>query len=305
MEYYTKNKVNLFIIGVKKCGTTFYRNVLGNHEKINAGKIKEPNFFLKGLVNEKQFGKGYEKSTHYNFLKDEDSYNNNFSINEDKQYEYLLDASISYIEFSEVAEKIIKYNNDAKIIIFIRHPVSRLYSQYQMDQNQESISKTIEESINLDYIKKNKKWGEDFFYVETSVYYEKIKKYLDVFGNDKVLIIPVDIIEEDQVILKLEKFLDLEIKIGSKLDRNKAVYPRSKFMNNLLCSTGLKKIIKNTVPKSVKDLCNKLYYVNGNVARNTQYTYKVDKEISNKFSKDIENLDKIIPEFKLMERWKL
>ena len=43
----TEKKVNLFIAGAAKCGTTTLHHLLASHPDVYAGPLKEPHFFRK------------------------------------------------------------------------------------------------------------------------------------------------------------------------------------------------------------------------------------------------------------------
>ena len=50
-----------------------------------------------------------------------------------ENYKVVGEASVSYLFYQNVAEKIYKFNNEAKILIILRDPVMRAFSHYLMD----------------------------------------------------------------------------------------------------------------------------------------------------------------------------
>ena len=113
-------KANLFIIGAQKCGTSTLFDNLVKHKNIFGGKIKEKNFFS----NEDLYKKGV------------DSYHNMYPklsiLNKLPENSYFLDASPSYLMRKEAADKIFKYNPNAKFIVMMRNPVDRAFSAWNM-----------------------------------------------------------------------------------------------------------------------------------------------------------------------------
>lgn len=114
------DKANLFIIGAQKCGTsTLYDNLI-KYDSIHGGKIKEKNYFS----HESLFQKGTvwyhnlfpKVSVFYRLPKTH----------------YFLDASPSYLAHKDAADKILKYNPEAKFIVMMRNPIDRAFSAWNM-----------------------------------------------------------------------------------------------------------------------------------------------------------------------------
>ena len=114
------SKSNLFIVGVPKAGTTTLCDYLNQHSDIFLPKIKEPHFFSK-LTPQK----------YTEVVSDEKIYNN---LYKNKTEQYKCDGSTSYFFFSKISSpSIFKYNLNSKIIMILRNPIDRSYSEYQMN----------------------------------------------------------------------------------------------------------------------------------------------------------------------------
>jgi hypothetical protein len=103
-------KVNLFLIGASKCGTTFMHDLLSQHPLIEMSVIKEPRHFQKSM-------------SEVDILE----YHSLFNF--EKGATYYGESSPNYSEttvFTEVPRKIYKYNPNAKIIYLVRNPFERL-----------------------------------------------------------------------------------------------------------------------------------------------------------------------------------
>ncbi|RRO13336.1 sulfotransferase family protein [Flavobacteriaceae bacterium 14752] len=116
-------KVDIFIVGEQKCGTTALHKFLTQHPQIKSGKQKEIDFFsYDGLYN-----KGL------------DYYHSLFKCSLYEKYVKkikLIDASPSYLSTGEkTASRIYNYNKDAYIIIMLRNPIERAFSAYMMYKN--------------------------------------------------------------------------------------------------------------------------------------------------------------------------
>ena len=118
---------NFIIAGFPKCGTTSLHYYLSEHPEIYMPKQKELHFFTNKILSKQIAGKGDEitAQTHINRLEDYQ----NFFPNNDK-YKAVGEASPSYINYPEIYNEIKTQLSNPKIIILIRDPINRAYSNY-------------------------------------------------------------------------------------------------------------------------------------------------------------------------------
>ena len=209
---YTGIKVNTFMIGNSKCGTTSLFKMLENHPDIKASNIKEPIFF-----NTNEYAQGYE----YYLEKYFDNWNKS---------KIMLDASTQNMLCKYVAKRIYNYNPNAKFIVCIRNPIERAYAQWIMHNYYRPgyTHKTFEEAITNNYINFNP----DIFtleyermitfdginesyrktYIEQGLYYRNIQPYIELFNSNQIFFIDFeDIINNNQrMVKKLFNFLNIE-----------------------------------------------------------------------------------------------
>ena len=196
-----KLKVSLFVVGAQKAGTSALHDYLTKHPKVVGGIKKEINFFN----HPEKFENGI-KWYHKQFERP-------LFFKPDKIY---LDSTPQYLSEPGVAQKIHNYNPNSKIIILLREPVSRAYSAWNMykqfseltDKRKESTIKShiphhkvskFSQLINLnpfytfdEYVEKELVDGELVNHypniLKRGIYMQQIKPYIDLFGNDNVLI---------------------------------------------------------------------------------------------------------------------
>jgi|UniRef100_A0A6C0CVL6 hypothetical protein len=106
------NKIDYLCIGVAKAGTTSIINYLNLNPDIFC-KEGETHFF--------------DDKNDNNITKYEKSFVSNKKIKGEK--------SPSYCYLRYAIDKIYKYNPNMKLIILLREPISRAYSQYNMEVN--------------------------------------------------------------------------------------------------------------------------------------------------------------------------
>ncbi|GAA3784194.1 hypothetical protein GCM10022271_15680 [Corallibacter vietnamensis] len=111
----SRDKVELFILGAQKCGTTSLHYYLDQHPSFQGSIPKETDFFsFDGL-----YEMGLNK--YHTFFR-----NNN------KNKVIRFDSSTEYLYIPYCAERIKQYNPKSKFIIIKRDPVKRAISAYKM-----------------------------------------------------------------------------------------------------------------------------------------------------------------------------
>ncbi|GAB4251158.1 MAG: hypothetical protein Kow0079_04900 [Vicingaceae bacterium] len=166
-----KNIPQFFIVGAPKSGTTALYEYLKQHPQVQLAP-KEIHFFGKDL------GIIQDPLTAEQYL----SYFDDQKINGD--------VSVWYLYASEAAKEIYRWNPEAKIIILLRSPKTMLPSLYlehlkNGDENINDFNKALlndkpHSTVNF----KNRP-----AYFDAVSYYDQVKRYLELFGKEKVKII--------------------------------------------------------------------------------------------------------------------
>src|SRR3569833_1000748 len=99
----------IFIVGVRKCGTTSLFDVLAQHSQISPAKHKEPQFYCMDEGTIKAEAKWYA------------------DLFDDKK-KWLLDGSTLYYQYPDSYKQIHENFKDTKFIICLRDPAKRLFS---------------------------------------------------------------------------------------------------------------------------------------------------------------------------------
>lgn len=274
-----KNVPNLFIVGAAKAGTTSLHNYLNKHHNIFMSPIKEPHYFSKDIRCD-NFDDYYRKHSCYDIkdylqkspLKLKHSAYNIEKIEdylqlfrEVKEEQYIGEASVGYLYSEKAAEEISMFNQDAKVVIVLRHPVERAFSHWLMDLKGNDVCRTsFLDAISKDQQIENKGWGKSHLYIELGLYYKQVKRYLDVFPREQVSVLFYDDFKNDQesFINKIFNFLCIDsIKIDFSIKKNTSNLPRLPWLNRTLELVGLKDFIKLYLPskfiKKLKKISNK------------------------------------------------
>lgn len=174
---------NLFIIGAMKAGTTSLSRYLGAHPEVfMTSDPKEPTYFLTRdqLLDVLP---GVEKR---GFWRGEEFYLELFASAGDRPV--IAEASANYARLNRVAgvaERIARFNPDARIIYIMRDPVERTISHYWY-----MVRFFAERRDMLTAVQ------QDSDYTDTSYYAMQLRPYLDLFGTDRVLTVTTETLRD-------------------------------------------------------------------------------------------------------------
>ncbi len=159
---------NFFIVGVAKAGTTSLASWLRQHPDVFIPSLKEPRYFSHDLA---------DPGIH-NVVRTKAAYLALFA--KAQNYKARGEASTSYFtHWRYVPERIKKVIPEAKIIIILRDPVERAYSAYLM------LVRGGRETLPFFEAVRKSPFASRY----CTTYAEPIRKYLEVFGRERVLIL--------------------------------------------------------------------------------------------------------------------
>lgn len=258
-----KPNINLFIVGAAKSGTTSLYNYLAQHPDVFFPNVKEPNFYADAEAhNPSAYVKPKKgKFYHNKIIKDPAVY---FSLFEEvKNQAVVADSSPSYLWDKKTAARIYKDFPEAKIVMLLRNPVQRAFSQFLMDlkdgnQTEENFKQALLNDANT----QPKTWGIAHLYTEIGLYHDQVKQYLDTFGNQQVkVVIYEDFIKDTAKHLKdICTFLNIDTSYIATIDYNKVynpyVVPKGKLSKFILTYKNKFGLLKLLVPKFIKEYLN-------------------------------------------------
>lgn len=211
-------KPNFFIAGMPRSGTTSMYTYLKQHPDIFLSIYKEPNFFCKDL-----------KPGLYS-IQDPELYSSLFVDAENKKR--IGESSVWYLYSRTAASHIKKFNPTAKIIVMLRNPVDMIYSLHSLyvRTGNEDITE-FQKALDIQphrmkglFIPKTCYFPEGLFYTEVAGYYEKIKRFLNLFGKVNMLFVLFDdfVAETAQCYRDTLRFLEVDPGIETEFDIKKA-----------------------------------------------------------------------------------
>ncbi|MBN2866568.1 MAG: sulfotransferase domain-containing protein [Thiotrichales bacterium] len=203
-------KLDFLIIGVQKGGTTSLQKYLQKNSLIGMSEIKELHFFDK----DKFLNKGDYASYHSYFF--------------NRKSPVLAEATPIY-SFLTRCHKLIKdYNPDIKLILVLRDPVKRAYSQYNMALQKGKESLSFSEAVRAEMAQEPFPNQERIkSYVSRGFYFQQISKLLEVFESKQLIVLfSDDLMNNHRMVLsELNDFLGIPtFDYGDSLVAHKRIY---------------------------------------------------------------------------------
>ena len=209
------DKPNLFIVGGMRCGSTAIHEILGNHEQILMSEEKEPNYFrfkyLNSLPNhlKDKYSKYLYRKKNFRRYSTEEEYLSLFKGS--KKYKYRGECS-PYLYYDIGVAKLIKSQlKNVKIIISVRNPIDRFYSNFLFSKRIGKLNydMKIGEYLNNEFDKlKNNKLNS----LSKGFYIDRIFQWKKIFGDENVHVIKFENFKSDpeKTISELLYWLDLK-----------------------------------------------------------------------------------------------
>jgi hypothetical protein len=231
------------IVGVQKAGTTSIYNYLQEHPQVYMSPVKETNFL------EKDWENLAEDKHNKNGIITLEDYSRLFAGVKDEIA--IGEASPNYLfHYKSSVPRIQKYVPDAQLIIVLRNPIERAYSDYLMH---------IRDAIGYRPLSEQIKYAADkSFIIRKGFYYTPIQFYLNHFRAEKVKVLLYDDLIQDSLKFMQSMYRYIGVDESIEIDTTKKVQtakvPKNQLINNLLRRKNpLRTLAANTL-KSVMPL---------------------------------------------------
>ena len=192
-------KVDFFVIGVQKGGTTALYHYLSKHPEIQMSIQKEVHYFDNENID-------WETTNHselHNFF--------------DWSGGGVIRGEITpiYSYWPCALSRLHKYNSNSKLILCLRHPTYRAYSAYRMEVGRNNETLSFEDAIS-DIGRQRVKYApfgvhRVYSYVERGFYAKQIQRLLNLFPRQNILFIRTDMLwlHTSDILVSIEKFLGI------------------------------------------------------------------------------------------------
>lgn len=175
---------NFIIIGSAKAATSSLFHYIAQHPEVSVSKVKETNFFAwdpKGMG----FPAEWDKDQHHEFpATDLNSYASLFECPE--SCKAIGEASPVYLDSPLAALKIRETLPQVKLIVSVREPVSRIFSDYKMQVRFNLTTESLEAATQP---------GKQLY--ELGFAGRGLKRFYDLFPREQILAIRFEDINDD------------------------------------------------------------------------------------------------------------
>ena len=284
------NKVNVFVVGAPKAGTTTLFDILSQSKDIILPVAKEPNYFCTDYHERwelykktdakeiKKFPKSYKPGLYHSARTyDLQKYEKMFFSHSDKYT--LIDFSTTYLSSTTAPKLIFNYNPNAKIIMMLRDPLSRAWSHYCMDlaigyHKKKFIDCLKEEQFAID---NNKDYP--YSYIRDSNYFKSFQLYSSIFEKKNILLVDFDKFIKNQKfeVQNISNFIGID-SFKYKLVKNTNSSRAMRFENLRWIYTYLLRSIINKI-----SLSKRIKVIGKNIIFKNTHFPKPDDKITKKF----------------------
>ncbi len=255
---------DFFIVGHAKSGTTALYEMLREHPQIFMPASKEPWFFAQELLERtppRPEGTPQSLAEYLAWFAEAES------------GQRRGEASALYLWSHTAAPRIHAVRPDARIVAILREPASFLRSLHlQFVQTYVESEHDFAKALALEparregrEIPRHTYWPKALLYSEHVRYVEQLRRYRDLFGAERMLVLIYDDFRRDneQTVREVLRFLDVDENfIPKELHANPTVQARSRALNELVhavsvgrgpVSVAVKQAIKSVTPKPLRE----------------------------------------------------
>lgn len=238
-----RNLPNFLCVGAQKAGTTSLFDLMKGHPDIFLPAAKEIHFFH----NTPFYRKGLDRYASY--------------FEDATGHRMIGEFTPEYLHFSEAPARIREsLGPDVKIIILLRDPVQRAYSQFNffkslmLEEESDFLVAVDKENVTTD-IRPYVKGNYPPYYISKGLYAAQVQRYLDLFGNNVKVVLFEEFFSGDvkKNVCSIFQFLGVsEFLADSNIRANQSKVPRNAKVFGALRSDGavrLRTAVKKYIPE--------------------------------------------------------
>ena len=270
------SRLNFFLIGAPKAGTTLIHARLSRHPQVFLSPLKEPNHFATD-IDPARFSSAFRanvpgdlegyladrplKPRQIGFVQNPEHYSALFE-GADEAHRVVGECSSSYLWSTEAAANVAAAHRDARIVVVLRHPVERLHSHWLMARKYGFTRLPLLEAVEQDQAHPDPGWGRSELFVEAGLYADALGRWLRAFPEGQVKVLFNEELDDPATWLDLADWLGLDGAIPDvdRTEGNRAGRARWEGLNVWLTRTGLKPVLGALLPAGLKRKVRMAWY---------------------------------------------
>ena len=287
---------NFLIIGAGKSGTTSLYQYLQQHPNIYMSPHKEPRFFA--FEGESINFQGPGDLTRTKFFTDIETYCTLFQGVSNEAA--IGEASVCYLHIPKASERIQHYLPNVKLIVILRNPVERAYSNFLqlVRAGLEPIS-DFAQAMSAEEERIRNNWSYRWHYRQKGFYYVHLKRYFDKFDSGQIKIYLYEDFNADSISIVQDIFQFLEVEDtfipNTSQKHNVSGIPKNKTLDKLIrYSNGTKNILKPLLPSKQLRQRIKTSLISLNFGKKPQLQPEVRRQFIEDYREDILRLQDLI-----------
>jgi hypothetical protein len=247
---------DFFLVGAARSGTTALFRMLGQHPDVFTPRQKEPHYFALRGKRPHFLGPGVDRGINRKAISDTDAYLQLFSGARD--HAAVGEGSVSYLYYPDVASRIRREVGAVKIIVALREPAQRAFSNYQFLRStaREPLA-SFEAALEAEDTRIREGWEHIFFYRSLGFYHRQLERYEQAFGRENIHAVLYDELRSDPngVMKGVFSFLgvDPSIPLFTDFEINVSGQPRSPSLARLLLRPSwLVRSLRYVIPRPAR-----------------------------------------------------
>ena len=271
---------NFFIVGAPKTGSTSLYRFLKQHPQIYMSPVKEPSYFsteVRPANFSREFRRLVEERNRRlqvfldgpmagpspgGIIETWDDYRRLFR--HARVETAIGEASVCYLWSPSAAANIHCRIPGAKIIIILRNPVERAFSQYVHCAANGLVRRSFREQIRLSANGGPKPFDTQYPFLEWGSYYQQVTRYLALFPKTRVRIFLYEEAWRDpvQFLKAVFEYLGVESEFAVDLSRSEHEFraPRSLRGHYALTKSGLAPVLKAVIPRPWREAARNAFF---------------------------------------------
>ena len=293
---------NVLVVGVAKSGTTTIFQNLKDHPQVFIPERKECRFFSEMPRNFIGPGSHYPNDTIENFEDYKKLFHasGNAKIRGDISNDY-------FFYYKKSVANILKYlGNKTKIIVVLRNPVQRAFSNYLQGVTAGNENLSFEAALQEEENRIRQRYSWTFYYKSVSTYAPGLEHYLRNFDNVKVYLF--EELFSPSFYDSLQEFLEIDniLKVDPEERFNATGIAKSKSIHHFLYgeNSNLRKVVKPVAEKIFNQKVRRKFVQklsNWNLSK-PEINEETKSKLIAYFKNDIEKVESLIN--KDLSKWK-
>ena len=246
----------VFLIGAAKAGTTSLARWLSDQPGLYLPALKEPHYFTPPP---RHVPMSRPAPPFVRTLREYRALYRNCPAGD-----RAIDASTSYLWSSEAAQNIrASVGEDVWIIAVLREPVERAWSNYLNDKREGIEDRSFADAIDDEMQRPVRHWGLDSTYLAASRYAESIRRYIDAFGRERVLVVYFEDLVSDarRLLPVIANFIGIDVcseDVPALAHENAYSMPCNDLALRLLAAGWLRRMARVLTPASLRHAFRRL-----------------------------------------------